>query len=259
MSVLVLRNASLIAAPSDEIQRSTALTLAEGVVRRIEPDEQFRPDARVTEIDVAGAVVTAGFWNTHVHLTESAWRGVRRRPAAELQAALDDLFNSRGFTSAVDLGSNPFETSALRRRIEEGQLAGPRIRSAGTPLYPARGLPFYIRDELSRLERVSIPTPRSRVGATIAVRRNRWQGAEVVKLFTGAYVDPGRVKPMEPGVAEAAVRLAHGRGMPVFAHTSDRAGLQVALDAGVDVIAHVPDTTEGTGPSCARPLPAAPG
>ena len=70
----------------------------------------------------------------------------------------------------------------------------------------------------------------------------------MVKLFTGSYVEPTTVKPMRPVVARTAVRLARRGGMPVFAHTSDQVGLQVALDAGVDVIAHVPDTTEGTGP-----------
>ena len=248
MDVLALRNASLVAAPSDGVRRSTTLILANGVVSRIEPDERFSPAPGVEEIDLAGAVVTAGFWNAHVHLTEPAWRGVRRAPAAELQTALDDLFNSRGFTSAIDLGSNPFETRVLQRRIESGELAGPRIRSAGTGLYPERGLPFYIRDELNWLEKAYTPTPAGRVGATFAFHRNRWQGAEVVKLFTGSYVEPTTVKPMRPAVALAAVRLARRRGMPVFAHTSDQAGLQVALDAGVDVIAHVPDTTEGTGP-----------
>ncbi len=142
--------------------------------------------------------MTAGFWNAHVHLTEPAWRGVRRTPAAELQTALDDLFNSRGFTSAVDLGSNPFETRVLQRRIESGELAGPRIRSAGTGLYPERGLPFYIRDELNWLEKAYTPTPAGRVRATLAIHRNRWQGAEVVKLFTGSYVEPTTVKPMRP-------------------------------------------------------------
>ena len=247
MSVLALRDASLIAAPSDDVRRSSTLTLADGVVRRIEPDERFRPAPGVEEIDVAGAVVTAGFWNAHVHLTEPAWRRIRRTPAAELQTALDDLFNSRGFTSAVDLGSNPFQTRLLQRRIESGELAGPRIRSAGTAVYPRRGLPFYIRDDLSWLDKAYIPTPAGTAGAAFAFHRNRWQGAEVVKLFTGAYVEPTTVKPMQPAIARAAVRLAHGKGMPVFAHTSDKVGLQVALDAGVNVIAHVPDTTEGTG------------
>ena len=246
--VLALRNASLVAAPSVAVRPSTTLTLAEGVVRRVEPDEAFTPAPGVEEIDLEGSVVTAGFWNTHVHLTEPAWRGVRRKQAVELQPALDDLFNARGFTSAVDLGSNPFETQVLQRRIESGELAGPRIRAAGTGLYPRHGLPFYIRDDLNWLEKAYTPTPGGRPGATFAFHRNRWQGAEVVKLFTGSYVEPTKVKPMRPAVARTAVRLAHQRGMPVFAHTSDRAGLQVALDAGVDVIAHVPDTTEGTGP-----------
>jgi diguanylate cyclase (GGDEF)-like protein len=54
---------TLIPAPSAGARRSTTLTLANGVVRRIEPDERFGPAPGVEEIDLAGAVVTAGFWN----------------------------------------------------------------------------------------------------------------------------------------------------------------------------------------------------
>jgi imidazolonepropionase-like amidohydrolase len=98
------------------------------------------------------------------------------------------------------------------------------------------------------LLRALTPTPRTRAGAAAASAVNRWLGAEVVKLFTGSYIEPSVVKPMAPAVAQVAVRIAHRRGLPVFAHTSNRAGLQVAVDAGVDVIAHVPDTSEGTAP-----------
>ncbi len=57
---------------------------------------------------------------------------------------------------------------------------------------------------------------------------------------------------MRTDVAAAAVEVAHEHGVLVFAHTSDRTGLQVALDAGVDVVAHVPDETEGVAPLLRR-------
>ncbi len=68
----------------------------------------------------------------------------------------------------------------------------------------------------------------------------------MVKLFTGSYVTPERVKPMRRAVARAAVEEAHRRGARVLAHPSDRRGTAVAIDAGVDALAHVPDDTEGT-------------
>ncbi|MFB7249484.1 hypothetical protein [Microbacterium sp. NPDC056234] len=71
-------------------------------------------------------------------------------------------------------------------------------------------------------------------------------GAGLIKLFTGSYIAPGSVRTMDERVARAAVRAAHRRGRRVFAHPSNRAGTQVAVQAGVDALAHVPDQPEGT-------------
>ena len=239
---LIVRNAILVDAPGTVPVPRATIVIRDGLI------SDGPAPAGAQELDAAGAVVTAGFWNCHVHLTEPVWSGAARKPAAQLQPALDDMFNSRGFTSVVDLGSNPLETAAVRRRIEAGDLLGPRIRTAGTGIFPGGGLPFYTRESMPRLTRALTPTPRTRVGAAAASALNRWAGAEVVKLFTGSYIKPATVKPMAPVIAQTAVRIARRHGLPVFAHTSDRAGLQVAVDAGVDVIAHVPDTTEGTAP-----------
>jgi imidazolonepropionase-like amidohydrolase len=239
---LVVRNATLIQAPGAVPTPRATIVIRDGLI------SDGPAPSGVLEIDAAGAVVTAGFWNCHVHLTEPVWSGAARKPDVQLQPALDDMFNSRGFTSVVDLGSNPIQTAAVRRRIETGDLLGPRIRAAGTGIYPGGGLPFYVREDMPRLFRALTPTPRTRVGAAVAAALNRRFGAEVVKLFTGSYIQPAIVKPMAPAIARTAVRIAHRHRLPVFAHTSDRAGLQVAIDAGVDVIAHVPDTTEGTAP-----------
>ncbi|HTX84327.1 MAG TPA: hypothetical protein VME44_19245 [Streptosporangiaceae bacterium] len=207
---LVVRNAILVHAPGAVPVPGATIVIRDGLIC----DGPVPPGAR--QLDAAGAVVTAGLWNCHVHLTEAAWSGAARKPAAQLQPALDDMFNSR--------------------------------RAAGTGIYPNGGLPFYMRETTPRLFRALTPTPSTRVGAAAASALNRRFGSEVVKLFTGSYIKPGTVKPMAPAIAQTAVRIGHRHGLPVFAHTSNRAGLQVALDAGVDVIAHVPDTTEGTAP-----------
>jgi imidazolonepropionase-like amidohydrolase len=70
-------------------------------------------------------------------------------------------------------------------------------------------------------------------------------GADLLKLFTGSYVAPGRVKTMRPDIARAAVSSAHARHELAFAHCSNLAGLRVAMDSGVDVIAHAPDSVDG--------------
>src|SRR6185369_10016540 len=73
------------------------------------------------------------------------------------------------------------------------------------------------------------------------------QGTDGVKLFAGAIVPvDGKigVLPMRVDIAKAVVDEAHRRGKPAFAHPSNLAGLNVAIDAGVDILAH---TTAGDG------------
>ena len=41
------------------------------------------------------------------------------------------------------------------------------------------------------------------------------------------------------------METAHLNGKLVFAHPSNLAGTRVAIDSGVDVLAHAPDDTEG--------------
>src|SRR5262249_17367833 len=123
---LVVRDAILVHAPGAVPIPAATIVIRDGLI------SDGPAPAGAQELDAAGAVVTAGFWNCHVPLPEPVWSGAARKPAAQPQPALDDMFISRGFTSVVDLGSNPLDTAAVRRRIKAGRLAGPRIRAAGT-------------------------------------------------------------------------------------------------------------------------------
>jgi hypothetical protein len=46
-------------------------------------------------------------------------------------------------------------------------------------------------------------------------------------------------------VARAAVAVAHANHQIAFAHPSNLEGVRIAMDSGVDVLAHAPDTVEG--------------
>ena len=199
-------------------------------------------------------VVTAGFWNAHVHFTESHWANRSRARDAATNAHLAETFTSRGFTSVVDAGSDPRFTFRLRDRIRGGELEGPAILTAGPGLYPPRGIPFYLKDSLPRYVRWFMPQPSTPAAATRIVRRAIARGVDLVKLFTGSYVEHGTVLPMPGAVARAAVEAAHAGGRLVYAHPSNLAGTRVALESGVDVLAHAPDATEGVDESLLRAL-----
>jgi imidazolonepropionase-like amidohydrolase len=202
------------------------------------------PTARI--IDCRNKVIVAGFQNSHVHFTEPHWAGAATQPAASLTAQLERMLTRYGFTTVVDTGSFLPDTTALRRRIESGEVAGPRILTAGLPMYPPEGIPFYLKDGSIPADLLrQLPQPMTAADAVRDVTRNFEGGADIVKLFTGSWVERGRVLPMPADIAIAAVREAHRRRALVFAHTSSPSGLEVTLAAGVDVIAHALDDTKG--------------
>jgi imidazolonepropionase-like amidohydrolase len=203
-------------------------------------------------LSAEGRVLTAGFWNAHVHFTEQKWRSSARASATVLNGQLSDMLTSRGFTTVVDAGSDPRSTLPLRQRVASGELLGPSIYTAGPGLFPPRGLPFYLRENTPFWIQWMIPQPSTPAAAERAVRRNIARGADLVKLFTGSYVERGRVATMPEPVARAACNVAHEQHQLVYSHPSNLEGTRIAIQSGVDVLAHPPDTTEGVDTTILR-------
>lgn len=196
-------------------------------------------------LDCRGMTIMAGFQNSHVHFSEPKWNDAGKLPADQLTSQLRDMFTRYGFTSVVDLGSYLQNTEALRDRIESGEVAGPRILTAGSPLYPPNGVPFYVKSSLPLEIVKQLPQPTTPAEAVKEVDEHVAQGADVIKLFTGSWVARGQVVTMPLEVARAAVDEAHKKGKLVFAHPSNVAGFQIALQAGVDVLAHSVEEMSG--------------
>ena len=240
---LAIRDARILVAPdAPPIDRGTVL-VRQGRIVEVGTDVTIPPTARV--IDGTGRVLTAGFWNVHVHFTQPKWRRMARDAHPLLEAHLHEMFTSRGFTTVVDTGSDPRRTLRLRQKINDEGLLGPSIYTAGTGIYPPKGIPYYLRDTIPFWLRPLIPTPGSPGRARRAVERNVARGVDLIKLFTGSYIEPGTVQPMPEPIARAAAEAAHEHGRLVFSHPSNLEGTRVAVRAGVDVLAHPPDMTTG--------------
>ncbi len=240
---LAIEHARIYVSPTDPPIEDGTVLVKDGLIAGVGSNLDVPANATIIPCD--HCVVTAGFWNMHVHFTEPKWSMANWQAAEKLNRQLADMFLSRGFTTVVDLGSNPAFTFAIRRRIEKGELTGPYIYTAGTPLYPPRGVPFYVREENPRWLVALMPQPDSPQEATEIVRQNLASGADLTKLFTGSWVQHGQVLPMPVNIATAAVTESHLNGKLVFAHPSSLAGIQVAIDSGVDVLAHAADDTRG--------------
>lgn len=221
------------------------VVITDGVISAVGPRETTRVPAGAETIDCRGAFVTAGFQNSHAHFTEDKWNGAAQQPAAALTANLEAMLTRWGVTTVVDTASFLTNTLALRRRIDAGEVKGPRILTAGLALYPPDGIPYYVREVVPPDLISLLPQPSTAAQATARVAENLDAGADLVKLFTGSWVAQGRVLPMPVDVAAAAAAEAHRRGKLVFTHPSNVAGLEVALAAKVDVLAHAIEDTGG--------------
>jgi len=198
---------------------------------------QVPNDARV--IDCAGKTVVAGFWNSHVHFTGPLWINAMTASAAELEMNMQEMLTRWGFTTVWDLGSDPRNSLALRRRVDTGEVAGPRILLTGN-IFPRGGHPAYLPPQLQ------LPEAATPEEAAQMARDDLQMGLDGMKLFTGSFMGTGRpVVNMDTAVAKAAVDVTHRAGKPVFAHPQNRRGVDVVLDAGVNVLAHTVPTEPG--------------
>ena len=245
-TVLVLIGGRVISSPEASPIDNATIVIEGGRISAVGPREKTKIPTGARTIDCRNLVVVAGFQNSHVHFTEDRWSDSGSQPAANLTAQLQSMLTAYGFTTVVDTGSFLPNTVALRRRIETGEVAGPRVLTAGVPLYPPNGIPYYLRDGSIPADLLKLlPQPATPSEAESAVIQNIEGGADIIKLFTGSWVTNQRVLPMPADIATAAVQQAHRRGRLVFAHTSSVPGLEVNLSAGVDVIAHALDDTRG--------------
>ena len=135
--------------------------------------------------------------------------------------------------------------SPCARGSSPARCAGPRIYTVGTPIYPHNGVPYYLRESLPPEVLQLLNTPQTGAEAAAITARQIEAGADALKLFTGSWVERGKVLPMDAAIARAAADEAHARGKLVFAHASNVAGLEPALEARVDVLAHALDDDRG--------------
>jgi len=249
---LAIRNARILPSPDAPAIEPGTVLIRGGRIVAVGPEVSIPPEARI--IPGEGRVVTAGFWNAHVHFTEPKWKSLARKPSTLLEAQFHDMFTSRGFTTVVDTGSDPRVTLPLRRRVLSEGLLGPSIYTAGPSVFPPHGIPYYLRNTLPFWLRPFVPQPAGPAAAARATRRNIALGADLLKLFTGSYVARGKVTTMPEPIAQAAVEVAHAHGQLVFSHPSNLEGTRIAIRSGVDVLAHPPDTTEGVDESVLKQM-----
>lgn len=111
---LAIRDALIYISPDAPPLEHGMLVARNGVIAALGADVSIPPGTLVHRCNQC--VVTAGFWNVHIHFTEPKWQFAAWKSRETLDAQLSDMLTSRGFTTVADLGSDLRVTLSLRRR-----------------------------------------------------------------------------------------------------------------------------------------------
>jgi imidazolonepropionase-like amidohydrolase len=209
-------------------------------------------DAQV--INGGGRVLMPGLIDAHWHAML-----VRPTPASALAndvgytnllaAAEATSTLMRGFTTVRDMGGPAF---ALKRAIDEGLVAGPRIYPSGAIITITSGhgdfrqlsdLPRTIGGMLSRMEKIGgSMVADSPDEVRVRAREQLMQGATQVKLTAGGGVaspfSPLDVSTFTEPELRAAVEAADNWGTYVATHAYTPVSIQRSIAAGVRCIEH---------------------
>ncbi|WP_337880040.1 amidohydrolase family protein [Rheinheimera sp.] len=241
----VILTGKLLDVRSGKYQENQAVLVEQGRISAIVPAGQA--PAGVPVLDWSDYHVLPGFIDMHVHLTSDpnkhGYRALAETPAREaiygVKAAEATL--KAGFTTVRNLGAGGFSDVALRDAIDEGEIAGPRMRTAARTICITGGhCDNNLLPHIYRASSGGVANGPDEIRAK--VRENIKYGADVIKFTaTGGVLSKNTdVNASQYNLAEmtALVEEAHDRGRIVAAHAHGLQGIKRAIQAGVDSIEH---------------------
>lgn len=233
MGSLALLGGTVIASPTSEPVPNAALLIEGQAIAWVGPRAAATLPDGCTTVDCAGALIVAGFWNSHVHFFERKWVDAAAIPASELARQLQ-AYTRFGFTTVFDLSSSFANTCALRQRIENGEIAGPSILTTGEGLMPPNALPPEAVLRVLGTAPVPMPEIQDAAHAEFVARQHIAAGTDGLKVFASSQAGAT----IAPGSLDAVVRVGREHGKPSFVHPNTAVDVAAALKAGIDVIAH---------------------
>ena len=207
-----------------------------------------------TRIDAAGRVLMPGLIDAHYHAAFATLPLAALQTAdpgyVQVQAAVgagDALL--RGFTTVRDAGGPVF---GLKRAVDEGVTAGPRIYPSGAFISQTSGhgdfrmlseLPRGVCGQLAYSEVIGAAVIADGVPEVLrGVREQLMRGASQIKMMAGGGVasahDPIDATQYTEAELRAGVEAAENWGTYVLAHAYTPRAVQQAIRAGVRCIDH---------------------
>jgi imidazolonepropionase-like amidohydrolase len=238
---LVIINARIIDGTGGVIERGTVV-VRDGRIVSVSASAETVPGALV--VDAEGLTVMPGFIDAHRHVMGGdAQQWLDEQAAARMQEFLD-----AGFTTVLSAGDSLDGVIELRRRLEAGEITGPRLLASGRapvarPAGGARGGRGGGRGGDPARTDVARPPLRPTEPAT-AVPADETRAT--VQMLADAGVDAVKtnitVTPGGPEQQTLRLIAEEGRrlGIPTITHAVTVQDTIAAVEAGVDVLVHTP-------------------
>ncbi len=250
----LFQNVRVFDGRSETLSEPTNVLVRGNVIERISAEPIEVNDADATIIDGGGRTLMPGLIDAHTHITMSTvpiaamMTGDPNYVMLRAGVAAEEMLQ-RGFTSARDLGGPTF---GLKRAIDEGHIAGPRIWPCGATISQTSGhgdfrtvhdLPRATNDPRHYTEELGFTAiADGRDEVLRSAREQLMRGASQIKIMAGGGVasdnDPLDVTQFTPDELRAAVEAAEAWGTYVTVHAYTPQAVNAALDAGVRCIDH---------------------
>ena len=213
---LLITNARIIDGNGGTIEQGSVV-VRNGRIASVSAGTTAAPG--LMEIDAQGMTLMPGFIDAHRHIM----RGDADQWFSEQASDRMQEFLDAGFTTILSAGDSIEGILELRRRLAEGELAGPRLLTSG---------------------RAS--TTVSEEEARAQVRTASEAGVDVVKSRIEFALEGERAKEILMAITDEARKV----DIPVMVHAATPIDMIASVEAGVDRLVHIPhggwlDDTDG--------------
>lgn len=240
----VVRAGAILDVDAGSLRTDVAVVVRDGVIEEVVPSSRARPD-----VDLPDCTILPGLIDAHLHFgadaTNLEMRLVKVTPTRQAIDAVADAARTlrAGVTTVRLMGMvKGWLDLALRDAVAEGVVEGPRILACGQMISTTGGhgelLVGSPEHSIESWATIVDGVDEARKGARSLIRR----GADFLKLAaSGGMSSPAdevSSRQLTAGEIAACVDEAAAVGIQVAAHAQGIAGIQAALEGGVNSIEH---------------------
>ena len=237
---LVVTNARILDGTGRVIERG-AVVVRDGRIVSVDSGTVDARGARV--IDAQGKTLMPGFIDAHRHIVRGeGQQWLKEQAATRMQEFLD-----AGFTTVVSAGDQPDAILELRRRLQAGEMKGPRVFAAGRiplarPAAPAGGSGAAPAGDGARFDVSRPPRRPTQPAAAIPAQETIQAVNAVVKAGFDYIKTVIIVTPGGPEKDTLALIATEGKkhNLPTITHAVTVIDTLAAVEAGVTRLVHTP-------------------